>query len=90
MTRILLLLLGAAFLSACGQKGALYLPPPEGETAHAVPKAPKTPQPAQPTPEESLSPEENRLLSPETAPADSPAPEDGGASPPEIQPLVNP
>ncbi|HLF95618.1 MAG TPA: lipoprotein [Methylococcaceae bacterium] len=93
MTRTLLLLLGTAFLTACGQKGPLYLPPPEGETAQVAPKAAKPRKPAEPVKEEeTLTPEENRLLSPETAPAESPAaaPPGGGESPPEIQPLSNP
>lgn len=101
MTRTLLLLLWTALLTACGQKGPLYLPPPEGGTAQAAPKAPKTAKsvpstvegPAEPAKEEeTLTPEENRLLSPETAPAESPAaaPQPGGESPPDIQPLSNP
>ena len=93
MTRTLLLLLGTALLTACGQKGSLYLPPPEGETARVAPKAPKATKPAEPaTQEETLTPEENQLLSPEPAPAESPAaaPQGGNESPPEIQPLTNP
>lgn len=98
MTRTLLLLLWTALLTACGQKGPLYLPPPEGKTAHVAPKAAKpvlstVEGPAEPVKEgETLTPEENRLLSPETAPAESPAaaPQGGGESPPEIQPLTNP
>lgn len=98
MTRTLLLLLGTAFLTACGQKGPLYLPPPEGETAQVAPKA-KAPEAARPVlstvegpaepakEEETLTPEENRLLSPETA---APVPQNGGESPPEVQPLSNP
>jgi predicted small lipoprotein YifL len=97
MTRTLLFLLGTVFLTACGQKGALYLPPPENEPARAAP-APAAVQPEDAAPaEEPLTSEENRLLSPEIPPAPAPgetpaaAPADGGGeSPPEIQPLSNP
>jgi predicted small lipoprotein YifL len=89
MTRILTLLLWTALLSACGQKGALYLPPPEmAETAPPA-EAPTEKEEKK----ETLSPEEIRLLSPDAAPVEpqeGAAPQGGGESPPEYQPLLNP
>ena len=38
MRRVIALLLLTLGLAACGTKGALYLPPPEGETAAASKK----------------------------------------------------
>ena len=99
MTRTLLLLLWTALLTACGQKGSLYLPPPEDAPAQVAPKAAKpVPSPAdgsaEPSKEaETLTPEENQLLSPETetAPVEPPAAApQPGESPPETQPLSNP
>lgn len=101
MPRILTLLLWTALLSACGQKGALYLPPPGDGTAQAELPAPKNAKPVPGTDggaaerakaEEPLTAEENRLLSPEATPEEPPAsaPQTGGESLPEIQPLSNP
>jgi predicted small lipoprotein YifL len=93
MTRTLSLLLWMALLTACGQKGALYLPPPESDAEQAAPAAPQAAEAAEPAKEEeTLTPEENLLLSPETAPQEPPASpaQHGGESPPDIQPLKNP